>query len=120
ITVMTTRSSMRVNPIADCGLWIADWTRVLRIRNPKSAIRNCSAVRDTQHLLDRRDPGLHLPPPVAPQRHHPLRLRELPEGTRVRGREQLPLDFVRDDEQLEDSRPAAVAGLAAGRTAPAA
>jgi len=26
--------------IADCGLWIADWAPVLRIRNPKSAIRN--------------------------------------------------------------------------------
>ena len=26
---------------ADCGLWIADWTHALRIRNPKSAIRNC-------------------------------------------------------------------------------
>jgi len=30
-----------VKTIADCGLWIADWTPALRIRNPKSAIRNC-------------------------------------------------------------------------------
>jgi len=30
-----------VNAIADWRLRIADWTRVLRIRNPKSAIRNC-------------------------------------------------------------------------------
>src|SRR5438034_159043 len=73
ITVITTRSSMRVKPIADCGLWIADWTRVLRIRDPKSAIRNCLLVRDTQHLFDRGYSGLHLAPPVAPQRHHPLR-----------------------------------------------
>src|SRR5881628_3420103 len=29
------------HPMADCGLAIADWTGVLRIRNPKSAIRNC-------------------------------------------------------------------------------
>src|SRR6267143_4968665 len=32
--------------IADCGLWIADWTPDLRIRNPKSAIRNCLPVED--------------------------------------------------------------------------
>src|SRR6266545_4852521 len=120
MTVITTRSSMRVNPIADCGLWIADWTRVLRIRNPKSAIRNCSAVRDTQHLLDRRDPRLHLAPAVAPQRHHPLRLGELPQRARVRGREELALDLVRDEEQLEDPRAAAISRLATGGTAAAA
>ena len=30
--------------IADCGLWIADWTHALRIPNPKSAIRNLLAL----------------------------------------------------------------------------
>ena len=30
--------------IADCRLWIADWSNALRIRNPKSAIRNCMLV----------------------------------------------------------------------------
>src|SRR6266540_6022950 len=29
-------------PIADCGFRIADWKRDRRIRNPQSAIRNCS------------------------------------------------------------------------------
>src|SRR2546425_11575503 len=59
ITVITTRSSMRVNP------------RLLRIG-------------DTQHLLDRRDARLHLGPAVLTERPHPLQRGERAQGGWVR------------------------------------
>src|SRR5438093_854678 len=85
-----------------------------------SVIPSQLAISDTQHLLDRGDPRLHLAPPVAPQRHHALRLGELPQRARVWGREQLALDLLRDHEQLEDPCAAAVPRLAAGGAAAAA
>src|ERR671931_481388 len=92
ITVITTSSSMRVKP------------RLL--------------IRDTQHLLDRRDPRLHLAPPIPSQRHPPLRHRKLTERRGIRRLQELLLHLFRDSEQLEDPRPAAVAGVPAPRAPP--
>src|SRR5919197_1270024 len=92
ITVITTSSSMRVKPLL--------------------------LIRDTQPLLNRRDPRLHLPPPVPSQCHHPLRDGQLAERAGVRSLQELLLHVFRDDEQLEDPSPATVAGVPARRAPP--
>src|SRR6266513_1509716 len=75
ITVITTNISMSVKP---------------------------SVRRNTQHLLDRRDLGLHLDPAVVFHYLHPLLLRQLPEtGERLTRRNRAIHGFG-DDEQLED------------------
>src|SRR5438132_14300908 len=92
MTVITTRSSMRVKP--------------------------CSRLGHTQHLLGRRDPGLHFPPPVLPERRHTLRLRDLAEGAGLRTLQERPLDVVRGDEELKQARATAVSRATAGRAPP--
>src|SRR5258708_32162694 len=94
ITVMTTSSSMRVKP------------RLV--------------VRDTEHLLDRRDPRGHLGPPVVAQRAHALSARDVAQFVqRLLGRESL-FELVRHDKQLEQPGPTAVARVTAlGATAAA-
>src|SRR6266581_9157225 len=88
ITVMTTRSSIRVKPVR-------------------------SDFRHTQHLFDSRDPRLHLAPPVLPERDHPLLSRQLAQRAHGCELQELLLQLLRDDEQLEDPGAAAVARVSA-------
>src|SRR5205085_2770371 len=72
--------------------------------------------RDTQDFLDRRNSRLCLDPPVLEQGAHPVPAREFPQLPRGVGLGDALLQFLRDDEQLEDSGSAAIARLSAGVT----
>src|SRR5256885_16507622 len=97
MTVITTSSSINVKP----------WCAVRRARllplstDPPPCIVSDRAPRpaylfgDTQHLFHRGEPGLHLPPPVLPQRDHPLSPSDLAERPRVRTLQERLLDLVR-------------------------
>src|SRR5260370_36387297 len=87
ITVMTTSSSMREKP------------RLV--------------VRDTQHLLDRRDPRGHLGPPVVAARAHALRARDAAQFVqRLLGRESV-CELGRHAKQLGEAGPTAQARVTA-------
>src|SRR6266849_10813023 len=92
MTVITTRSSMRVKP---CPLRFGH----------------------TQHLFHGRETGLHFAPPVLPECHHPLPLREVADRASIRRLEEVALNLLGHGQQLENPGAAPVAGLATRRTA---
>src|SRR5947208_949431 len=93
MTVITTSSSMRVNP------------RLL-------------GIGDTQHLLDRRDARLNLCPAVLTERPHALLRGERAQGGRVGAAQERLLHGFGDDEELENPGAAAVTGPATRGAAP--
>src|SRR6266568_3775429 len=118
MTVMTTRSSIRVKPTErrkDGRGMNAPFSSPFR----PSVVPSPLVVSNTQHLLDRRDPRLDLRPSVLAQRAHPLGGRDVPQSSRIGSAEKGLLDLFRDDQQLEDPGSPAIA-RAAARGAPAA
>src|SRR2546422_1678800 len=77
-------------------------------------------IRDTQPLLDGRDPRLDFRPPVLTQRPHPLRAGHVPEGGCIWSAEKRLLDLLGHHEQLEDPRAPAIPRAAARRASSAA
>src|SRR3989442_1493394 len=85
MTVITTRSSIRVNP--------------------------ARLLADTEDLLNSRDACLDLPPPVLLEGGHALCLCELAERPGVRGPEECLADLLGDHQQLKDAGAPAIPGV---------
>src|SRR5439155_9164502 len=84
------------------------------------SVKPSLVIRDTEHLLDRRDAACDLGPAVLAQSAHALSARDVAQLVERLLRGEGLLELVGDHQQLEQARAAAVPGVAALGTAAAA